>query len=72
MERELVESANIQSIGYDPSTQILEVEFKKNGKIYQYEDVEEATYQELMDSPSLGKALHSLITSNSNHPCTQL
>ena len=35
MERQLINSSNIVSAGYDPASQILEVEFK-NGIVWQY------------------------------------
>lgn len=46
-----VASSNIASIGYDKEAQILEIEFH-HGAIYQYADVPEKVYEELMSSPS--------------------
>lgn len=43
MNRTSVTSSNIASIGYDPSSLTLEVEFT-DGSIYQYFDVPEAVY----------------------------
>lgn len=48
-----VASSNIYSIGYDKEAQILEIEFH-HGAIYQYVDVPEKVYEELMSSPSQG------------------
>ena len=45
MERELVSSSTIVSIGYEGET--LEVEFK-NGTVYQYYNVPEVVYSQLM------------------------
>ena len=53
MKRQLVESSNLASIGYDPINQILEVEFKKGG-IYQYFEVQESVFEELMNADSHG------------------
>ena len=53
MKRQLVESSNLASIGYDPINQILEVEFKKGG-IYQYFEVPESVFEELMNADSHG------------------
>ena len=48
-----VASPNIASIGYDKEIHILEIEFN-HGAIYQYKDVPENVYEELMSSPSQG------------------
>lgn len=40
-------SSNIGSIGYELETMTLEVEFS-NGSVYQYYDVPEAVFQELL------------------------
>ena len=53
MNREAVESSNIASIGYDPSSETLEIEFIKGG-LYQYYDVPEHVYDELMSASSHG------------------
>lgn len=53
MERQNVESSNLASIGYDAKNEILEVEFKHGG-IYQYFDVPENVYEELMNADSHG------------------
>ena len=54
MDRQSVTSSNISSIGYDASSQTLEVEFKHGG-IYQYYDVPQHEYEGLMNAPSHGK-----------------
>jgi len=46
-----VASSNIASVGYDKKSHILEIEFH-HGAIYQYVDVPEKVYEELMSSPS--------------------
>lgn len=48
-----VASSNIASVGYDKEAHILEIEFH-HGAIYQYVDVPEKVYEELMNSPSQG------------------
>lgn len=60
MEREEVVSSNISSIGYDPDTQVLEVEFL-NGGVYEYFDVPPDIHQTLMDSGSKGRALNEFV-----------
>jgi len=54
MERQSVESSNLASIGYDAENEILEIEFNHGG-IYQYFDVPENIYEELMNASSHGQ-----------------
>ena len=58
MTREPVSSSNLTEIGYDGSTQTMEVCFK-NGRIYQYFDVPQAVYDELRAAESPGGYLSS-------------
>ena len=53
MERKKVSSSMIKSIGHDPQTNTLEVEFK-NGKIYTY-SATAAQHKSLMESDSIGR-----------------
>ncbi|HFH4172261.1 TPA: KTSC domain-containing protein [Pseudomonas aeruginosa] len=53
MERVSVSSSNIASVGHDQSSQTLEVEFL-NGSIYEYYDVPEHVYQELISASTVG------------------
>lgn len=53
MERVPVNSSNLVSVGYDTVSETLEVEFKKSG-VYQYYNVPEFIYEQLMQAPSLG------------------
>lgn len=53
MERENVSSSNLESIGYDYHNEILEIEFKNNS-VYQYFNVPENVYDELMNASSHG------------------
>ena len=54
MERQQVTSTNIESIGYDPETKTLEVEFKKSGSVYRYDAVPEDVFEELKNAKSVG------------------
>lgn len=56
MERKSVTSSNIASIGYDEASSTLEIEFLNNS-IYQYFDVPQHIYKELMQADSHGKYL---------------
>jgi hypothetical protein len=53
MKRQPVTSSLIQSVGYDPARNVLELEFA-SGAIYEYEDVSEETYKRLLSADSLG------------------
>ena len=69
MERELVISSTVVSVGYEPTTETLEVEFKKGG-VYQYYNVPEAVYQQFMAAESLGQFLHVYI--KPAYPCSRV
>lgn len=60
MDRNHVPSSNINSIGYDPDTETLEVEFL-NGTIYQYFNVPRNMYDQLMQEGSKGRFLNTYI-----------
>jgi len=54
MERELVSSSTIVSVGYDQQSETLEIEFK-GGMVYQYYNVPARIYEQLMESGSKGQ-----------------
>jgi len=60
MDRQPVRSSNICSVGYEPETRTLEVEFNSGG-IYQYSGVPETVYQGLMQAISKGSYFHDYI-----------
>ncbi|WP_075205038.1 KTSC domain-containing protein [Klebsiella variicola] len=53
MDRQPVVSSNIRSVGYDANDSILEIEFN-NVAIYQYFDIPENIYSDLISSDSIG------------------
>lgn len=55
------ESEMIAAIGYDPEGEVLAVEFKKNGRIYNYHGVPEKLAQEFIAAPSKGGFFHTKI-----------
>ena len=59
MKRQPVSSSNLRSVGYDPETKTLEVEFQ-NGSVYQYFNVPNNVYRELMAAPSHGRYFHKV------------
>lgn len=54
MKRQSVVSSNVASVGYDAENEILEIEFN-NGGVYQYFNVPENVYEELMSANSHGQ-----------------
>lgn len=66
MDKVRVNSSNISSIGYDPMSQTLEVAFNSGG-IYQYYNVPENIYINLMNAGSKGKYHHTHIKGRYNY-----
>ena len=60
MKRTPVTSSNLKSVGYDPKTRVLEIEFV-SGAVYQYNNVPPRVYEELMKASSHGKYFHAYI-----------
>lgn len=54
MMRQPVTSSNIQSIGYDVDSGVLEIEFK-GGTVYQYFEVPPQVHGEMLQAGSLGQ-----------------
>ncbi len=57
MNRTPVRSSNTRSVGYDPASRTLEVEFNSGG-VYQYSGVPETIYQGFMRAASKGSYFH--------------
>ncbi len=60
MDRVLVDSSMIKSIGYDGNSETLEVEFSR-GDVYQYYEVPENFHSDVMSSESIGREFGSVI-----------
>ncbi|WP_436417597.1 KTSC domain-containing protein [Petrimonas sulfuriphila] len=60
MEKEYVQSSNIEAVGYDEDTETLRVWFL-NGSVYDYTGVGQLEYEALRDAPSVGSYLHQNI-----------
>lgn len=60
MERQPVNSSNLVSAGYDPTTGTLEIEFK-GGDVYTYSGVPQTIYDGLMSANSPGHYFHNVI-----------
>ena len=65
MLRTSVVSSNIRSVGYDPQTQKLEIEFN-SGWVYEYSTVPVSVYQGLMSAESHGRYFNRYI--NNSYP----
>jgi hypothetical protein len=64
MEREPVSSSNIASVGYEPGSETLEIEFLKSERVYQYLNVPQFMYDRLMQAPSIGIFFNAEIKDN--------
>jgi hypothetical protein len=53
MKTTTVDSKSLRTVGYDAERRLLQVQFQ-NRSIYQYFEVPDAVYQELMQAPSKG------------------
>jgi len=60
MKRKPVESSMLQSVGYGREKRILELEFT-SGQVYQYFDVPNSLYKDLMDASSHGSYFNAYI-----------
>ena len=60
MDRIRVTSTSIISVGYDPDTKTLELEFV-NGNTYQYFDVSRSIYEALMAADSKGAFVNTRV-----------
>ena len=63
MERISVSSSNISAIGYDASTETLEVEFTNN-TVYEYTGVPQVVYEQFMNASSHGSYFNHEISRN--------
>ena len=59
MKRESVTSSNVVSVGYDATTETLEVEFRSG--VYQYYNVPQHIHDSLIKAESVGKFLNVYI-----------
>ncbi len=69
MEREPVSSSNLLSIGYDISSETLEIEFITSG-VYQYLNVPQFMWESLMMADSKGRFFNAEI--RNTYPCVRV
>lgn len=60
MQRQPVRSERIISVGYDRATRTVEIEFS-GGPVYRYSPVPVYAYRELLDAPSKGDYVETVI-----------
>ena len=61
-----VDSSNIEAIGYDGNNRELHVRFLESGETYVYEDVDEAVFQDMLQTESKGSFLNRQIKHSHN------
>jgi hypothetical protein len=62
MKTTAVDSTTLRTVGYDAERRLLQLEFQ-NRSLYQYFDVPEVVYEELMQAPSKGTYFNQCIRS---------
>ncbi len=66
MDRQSVPSSNLSSVGYDESTETLEVQFQ-NGSVFQYHGVPKEIHGQLVNARSVGGFFSSNIKNTFEH-----
>jgi KTSC domain len=67
VDRIKVQSSNIESVGWENETMVVEFKPKKEeeaGRLYQYEGVNYDTYRAFINAPSVGSHFHAHIRNN--------
>jgi hypothetical protein len=55
-----VQSSSVASVGYDDASFVLELEYR-NGRVYRYLNVPAAAHRLLLQAPSIGDFVNSVI-----------
>ena len=55
MNRQTVKSSHIASAGFEPASRVMECEFARDGRIYQYPNISAPQFLAFMSSPSKGQ-----------------
>ena len=58
LDRQRLDCDTFQSIGYDPAEQILQLEFKKDKRVYNYYQIPPMIHSDLMAAPLKGRYFH--------------
>lgn len=60
MVRVAIESSNLEEVGYDPGSRMMEILFR-SGRLYHYYGVPSHVYEGLLAAPSAGSYFHAEI-----------
>lgn len=71
MERQEVKSSQIKSVGHDPSTNMMEIEFN-GGAIYQYSNVDQEEFDTFLKSESIGKHFGATFKNDARYPFVKI
>ena len=69
MQRRIVSSSSVASVGYEPKSRTLEIEFH-SGSVYEYQEVPPEVFRGLMEAPSVGRYFANKI--RGQYPSTRL
>ncbi|MDX8495112.1 KTSC domain-containing protein [Mesorhizobium sp. VK22B] len=70
MERQPVSSSSLASVGYDPASETLQVEFVATGKVFEYYNVPQFMYDRLLEASSIGQFFNAEI--RNAYPCNPI
>lgn len=70
MNRDPLASKSIASLGYDAEAEILEIEFRENGYVYQYLAFPQGEYDRLITSRSVGQYFNKYV--RDQYPCARV
>lgn len=70
MQRQKIDSSHIASVGFDPQTGAMEIEFS-NGNIGTHANVTQEKFDAFMASDSKGSAYHKMFRGSEDHPYTR-
>lgn len=59
MNRQPVKSSRIKSMGHDPESNMMQVEFAREGELYNYLGVNASQYTKILTAKSIGKEFHA-------------
>lgn len=70
MDRQPVSSSSLASVGYDPDSETLEVEFVVSGKVYEYYNVPQFMYDRMLEASSIGQFFNAEV--RNAYPCNPI
>jgi hypothetical protein len=70
MDRQPVSSSSLASVGYNPDSETLEVEFVVSGKVYEYYNVPQFMYDRMLEASSIGQFFNAEV--RNAYPCNPI